>query len=231
MGRRWSAALVVAALCAASFGLGWVVEPAERLTANTYGGERLHVINAHLRQVAAPYVFLVGDSLAEHALPERLPCGREIVNGGVSGQKIADTLQIVPRLAFPARPAVALVSSGLNDLLGKHDPMSAASTKRYVGDLEQLVTSLSQGGTTKVLVTAVPPVYEDLSRYFDRAAFRAYSDSAKALCGRIGCTFVDPFAAYRTEAFWIAKPGSSNDGLHLADLRGAYRSIAAELCR
>lgn len=233
---RWARsrpALLLAAgvlVAAAGFGAGWGLKPAARLNAVAYGSERSHVINAHVRQVSEGYAFLAGDSFVEHYAPETLPCGRDVVNGGVNGAKVTDYLRILDDLRFERRPAVALLSTGINDLQVKYQPTGTAALSRFRENAEALVARLGAGGT-QVVVSAVPPVSESVARYFDTASFALYSDALRDLCGRRGCRYVDPFTAMRDGPFWRAKPGSSRDGLHLTELRTAFRTVYGELCR
>lgn len=229
--RRRAVALAGAGLAAAlGFGTGWGLKPAPRLNAVAYGGERAYVINAHLRQVSAPYAFLAGDSFVEHYPPETLPCGRDVVNGGVNGAKVTDYLRILDEIRFERRPAVALLSTGINDLQSKYEPTGAAARARFRANAEALVDRLGAGGTA-VVVSAVPPISEGVARYFDTASFGLYSDALRDVCARRGCRYVDPFAAAREGPFWRARPGTSRDGLHLTELRAAFRTVYGDLCR
>lgn len=230
--RSWPARLAVGAILAgaAGFGAGWGLKPAPRLNAVAYGGERAHVINAHLRQAGERYAFLAGDSFVEHYAPETLPCGRDVVNGGVNGAKVTDYLRILDDLRFERRPAVALLSTGINDLQAKYQPTGPAALGRFRDNAEALVARLGAGGT-QVVVSAVPPISEGVARYFDTASFGLYSDALRDICTRRGCRYVDPFTAMRDGAFWRATPGTSRDGLHLTELRAAFRTVYGELCR
>ncbi len=229
--RRVAAIAAAAALFGgAAFALGWVLKPPTRLTAAAYGGERVHVINAHIRQAAPGYGFLAGDSFVEHYAAEPLPCGRELVNGGVNGAKVADYLHLLDAVQFERTPSVVLLSTGLNDLQIKYDPTGEAALGRFRANATRLIDRLVVGGAS-VVVAAIPPIQESVAKYFDTRSFALYSDALQAICRDRGCTFVDPFAAVRDGPFWRGKPGSSRDGLHLANLREAYRSIYGVLCR
>lgn len=234
MKRPWRSGVACAGavlIAAGAFALGswWRPFPAVPVVLS-HAELRSALINGYLRQVRAPYVFLAGDSFLELYQPEPLPCGREVVNGGIGGFKIADTLKLVRGLSFANRPAVVLLSVGFNDLFRKPDAADAQHLEQFRRDAESLIALLGAGGA-KVLVAEIPPVDESMAPAFATAGFEAYSDAYRELCGRLGCTMVDPYAAYRSDAFWKAKPGASPDRIHIGDLRGAFRSLQADLCR
>lgn len=214
----------------ACFAAGWFARPAVSVSAIAYGGFRALIINAHLREMTRPYLFLAGDSYIELYPAEAPPCGLDVVNGGLSGLKTADYLAAFRRLRFERPPDVVFLAIGTNDLLAKHEPAARPALERFRTDTDQLVGRFIGLGA-KVVVGAVPPIPAALRDVFDPAAIKLYSDVLAEVCARPGCRFVDPYAASRSDEFWRGREGSSRDGLHVADLRGAYRTIAAELCR
>lgn len=222
-----AAGLVFGAAC---FAAGWIVRPAGTMSAVAYGSFRVSIINAHLREATRPYAFLAGDSYVELYPAETPSCGLDVVNGGLSGLGTADYLAAFRRLRFDRPPAVVFLAIGTNDLLAKHAPAARAASERFRGDAEDLVARFIGAGA-RVVVAAVPPIPGALREVFDPAGIKLYSDILAEVCARPGCRFVDPYAASRTEDFWRGREGSSRDGFHLADLRGAYRTIAEALCR
>lgn len=221
-----AASLVAGGAC---FAIAWAAKPAPSVSAVAYGALRVPVINAHLREATAPYLYLAGDSYAELHPAERPPCGLHLVNGGISGIKTGEYARVTRPVVFATPPQVVLLTIGTNDLLAKHDPAGAAAAARFRTDAEALVARLAATGA-RIVVAALPPIPEQLGSVFEPAGFKLYSDILQAVCTRQGCRFVDPYGASRSEAFWKAKAGASRDGLHLGDLRAAYRSIADALC-
>lgn len=229
--RRALLALAALALAASAFGLGWALRPPEDPNAASYGRSRTGVVRAHLDQVHAPYVLLAGDSYMELFLPERLPCGRDVVDAGVSGAKAGETLLLLGKLRLEPRPAAALLSVGLNHLLAKGKPGRPDAVEAFRHDVEALIARLAGGGTHLVVI-AIPPLPATGGAIFDTPSIARYGDILRAACARSGCTFVDPFAAARDpDASWRARPGVPTDNLHLTNLRQYYRPLYAELCR
>ncbi|TDR89667.1 SGNH/GDSL hydrolase family protein [Enterovirga rhinocerotis] len=225
------AALAAIGLLAGGFGLGWALRPAEAPNAANYGHSRAHPIQAQLAQARAPYVLLAGDSYMELFLPEPLPCGRDVVNAGVSGAKASETLRLLDELRLEPRPAAVLLSVGLNHLLAKGKPDRPDAVQAFRADVETLVGRLGAGGT-RVTVLAVPPIPAGGGTVFDAPSIARYTDVLREICTARGCTVLDPFAEAREPgAFWRAKPGIATDNLHLSDLRHYYRPLYAELCR
>lgn len=219
----------IAGLCVVAAALGWWARPMP-VPAPGHAELRLGLLDAYLGQVGAPYVFLAGDSFVELYQPEPLPCGREVVNGGIGGLKVADYLRFGRKLHFATRPAVVLLSIGINDLFAKHGPGRPGALDRFRASAEALIGDLQAGGAA-LLVAAIPPVSDGMARAFDTTAFEPYSEALRSACGRPGCSFVDPYGAFRAGPFWRALPGSSRDGLHLTDLRAAFGTLREAFCR
>lgn len=231
-GRRGRIALALGAfaLGAAGFGLGWALRPAPHISAVVYGNERLFAINAHLADAPPGYVFLAGDSYMELYSPEPLPCGREIVNGGVGGAKAGDYLRFLDSIRFRSPPSAVLLSVGLNNLLKKSNPGGPASLAAFRASAEALIRRLGETGA-RVVVVAVPPVPLQTAKYFDVDSIETYTQVLRDICAAQGCTVKDVFAEARDGALWQAKAGLSADGLHLSNLRRYYRGAYEELCR
>lgn len=231
--RKWARIAVVLLAFAAgagAFGLGWALRPPSQPSAVAYGNLRVFAINAHLANVAPGYVYLAGDSYMELYAPEPLPCGREIVNGGVGGSKSGEYLRFLDRIALQPPPAAVLLSIGLNSLLKKSDPSSPANIAAFRGSSDALIRRLGEGGA-KIVVTAIPPLPERVEKKFDTEGLETYTQVLRDICKARGCTVMDVFKDARDGVFWRAKPDLSPDGLHLANLRQYYRTAYAELCR
>lgn len=232
--RRWARLAVVLlafALSAGAFSLGWGLRPPpSQPSAVAYGNLRVFAINAHLANVTPGYVYLAGDSYMELFAPEALPCGREVVNGGVGGSKSGEYLRFLDMITLQPPPAAVLLSVGLNSLLKKSDPGAASAIAAFRESSDALIRRLGEGGA-KVVVVAIPPLPEEVARKFDTASLETYSDVLRDICTARGCTVVDVFKEARDGVFWRAKPGLAPDGLHLANLRRYYRGAYGELCR
>ena len=231
----WPARLAIAlfafAIGAGSFALGWALRPSPRISAVAYGGERVFAINAHLANAAPGYVYLAGDSYMELFAPEPLPCGREMVNGGVGGAKAGDYLRFLELIRMPAAPSAILLSIGLNNLLKKSNPGGEAALATFRTSADALVARLASTGAS-IVVVAIPPLPDATAKYFDAPSIGTYTQVLRDVCATRGCTVRDVFAEARDgAAFWRAKPGVPSDGLHLSNLRGYYRGVYAELCR
>lgn len=231
--RRWVGLAIGAAafaLGAGSFALGWALRPAQRLSAVTYGTERVFAINAHLAHVSPGYVYLAGDSYMELYAPEPLPCGREIVNGGVGGAKAGDYLRFLDLIRLQPPPSAVLLSVGLNNLVKKSNPGGPASLAAFRTASDSLIRRLGEGGA-KVVVVAIPPVPQEIAKHFEVESIEPYTQALREICAARGCTVLDVFADARDGVFWKAKPGLAADGLHLSDLRRYYRRAYDDLCR
>jgi len=216
------------ALAGAGGALGWSLHTA-KLDARLYAQNRLIAVQVHLDAAPAEYVFLAGDSQAELQSPSERPCGREIVNGGVSGATAAVYADLLRSLRFPVRPRAAVLTIGTNDLLRKNDPLSADASARFEKAAGAIVATL-KAAADEVVVTALPPVGRELDRWLEPAAVGRYSARLKALCERLGCRFADPFEALRDGDTGFAKPGAMRDGLHLSAYRPVMRALEPALC-
>jgi lysophospholipase L1-like esterase len=226
---RVALVLLAFAIGAGSFVLGWALREPPRLSAVSYGGERIFAINAHLATAPPGYVYLAGDSYMELYRPEALPCGREIVNGGVGGAKAGEYLRFLDLIRLQPPPAAILLSVGLNNLLKKSNPSGSAALAAFRDAADALIRRLGEGGA-KVVVVAIPPVAKDTAKFFDVEAIETYTNALRGICAKRGCQVRDVFAEARDGVFWRAKPGLAPDGIHLADLRRYYRKVYDELC-
>jgi len=198
-------------------------------TVRGYGAGRAHVVAYISGNLADGYVLLAGDSHVELARPEPVSCGRRILNAGVSGAKASDYSAFLDMLTLRSRPAVAVVTLGTNHLKRKVTLTRREVADRYEAELTGVVERLSRLAD-RVVVAAVPPASTSLDRYLDRAGIAALTRRQARVCARLGCTTVDPYASYRGAAFDIARPGATEDGLHLTDYAAAYRAIDRLLC-
>ena len=199
-----------------------------RLSSETYAEERLPLINAHLDEARKGFIFLAGDSHAELFNETYRLCGREIVNGGVSGAKSDLYRDFAPRLEFRSRPEAIVLTIGTNNLTRKRDPLAPSSQSAYERDVSQIVATFRKLAP-RVIVTAVPPI-SSFRDSFEISAVAAYSEKLRKLCAREGCEFVDPYDSARERDGSTAQPGTMRDGVHLASYRAVQARLGEILC-
>lgn len=215
-------------LCAGA-AIGWSAHPAPQLNARLYAKNRLIAVQVHLEEAPPDYVLVAGDSQAELQDPAQRVCGREIVNAGLSGATAAVYADLFPRLTVPVRARISVLTIGTNDLNRKVAPASEAGAARFAAAVEGIVRDLAVV-SDRVVVTAVPPIGREVGDRLDAAAVGVYSRRLHDLCGRVGCTFADPFAHLRDGTSGYALPGALRDGLHVAGYRRVQRALEPVLC-
>jgi lysophospholipase L1-like esterase len=220
--------LAALALAGASGFVGWRLRKPVA-DARAYATMRVVAVQVALDEAPGDYVFLAGDSQTELQPGDQRPCGLALVNGGVSGATSSAYADYLAGLTFRVRPRAASLTIGTNDLLLKNRPRGEDAAARFTASAERIVRGL-QAVSERVVVTALPPVGREISALVDAGAVGDYSERLKALCGRLGCTFADPFADLRDGDTGFAKPGSLRDGLHLAKFRPALAALAPALC-
>lgn len=222
--------LGLAALLLAGLGgaLGWRLHK-PGADSHAYATMRLVAVQVALDEAPPSYVFLAGDSQSELQPADQRPCGLALVNGGVSGATTSAYADYLGRLTFPTRPQAASLTIGTNDLLLKNRPRGEDAAARFEGAAERIVKGL-QAVTGRVVVTALPPVGREIATLVDAGAVADYSARLKTLCGRLGCTFTDPYADLRDGETGFAKPGALRDGLHLARFKPALAKLSPALC-
>lgn len=228
MKRLAVASLVALLLLGAAGFAGWTLhKPA--VDARAYATMRLVAVQVALDEAPADYIFLAGDSQVELQPSAQRPCGLPLVNGGVSGSTAGAYADHLAQLTFPVRPRAASLTIGTNDLLLKNHPRDRDAAARFEAAAERVVRGL-QAVTGRVVVTAIPPVGREIAAMVDAEAVAAYSARLKALCGRLGCLFTDPYADLRDGETGFAKPGALRDGLHLARFSPAMQALEPALC-
>ena len=78
-----------------------------------------------------------------------------------------------------------------------------------------------------VVVTGIPPVDEQLSRFFNLDAIESYSAALASVCARSeNCIYQDPYKDLRIPGeSGLAKPGAMADGLHAKSYREIYERL------
>lgn len=197
--------------------------------ARAYAEMRLIAVQVSLDEAPPDYVFWAGDSQVELQPGSQRPCGLDFLSGGVSGATAASYSDYLGRLTFKVHPRFAALTIGTNDILVKNNPQLHKPTEQFEAAAEAIVKRL-QSLSVRVVVTALPPVGREIGTLVDAGAVPDYSRRLQKLCGRLGCTFADPFADLRDGDTGYAKPGALRDGLHLAAFRPALKALEPALC-
>jgi lysophospholipase L1-like esterase len=197
--------------------------------ARAYAVMRLIAIQVSLDEAPPDFVFYGGDSQVELQPGGQQVCGLPLVNGGVSGSTAAAYAEHLTQLTFARHPRTAVLTIGTNDILVKNKPRTVEPAARFEAAAEIIVRRL-QSLAPRVVVTALPPVGRELGTLVDAAASNPRPQRLRALCGRIGCAFADPFADLRDGETGFAKPGAMRDGLHLAAYRPVLKALEPVLC-
>ena len=227
---RRTALLVLAGLGLAALGgfAGWRLHR-PGADARAYAEMRLIAVQVSLDEAPPAYVFWAGDSQVELQPGSQRPCGIDLLNGGVSGATAASYADYLGRLTFKVHPRIAALTIGTNDILVKNNPQLYKPTEQFEAAAEAIIKRL-QAMSPRVVVTALPPVGREIGTLVEAGAVPDYSRRLQTLCGRLGCTFADPFAALRDGDTGYAKPGALRDGLHLAAFRPALQALEPSLC-
>lgn len=208
----------------------WVgTQQVRELSSEAYAEQRIPLINATLSEVGEGFALLVGDSHAELMNPTYRLCGRDVVNGGVSGAKAELYRDLAGLLAFKAKPELVVLSMGTNNLLRKKAPLSAGPMDEFEKNVARTVASFRKVAR-RVVVLAVPPISPEMKDKFEIGAVGAYSQRLKALCAREGCEFVDPYDASREADGSTARPNATADGVHLKSYRSVHNRLESLVC-
>ncbi len=205
------------------------MQQVRELSSEAYAEQRMPLINSTLSEVSEGFVLLVGDSHAELMNPTYRLCGREVVNGGVSGAKAELYRDLAGLLAFKAKPEMVVLSMGTNNLLRKKDPLSAGPADEFEKNVVRTVASFRKVAR-RVVVLAVPPISPEMKGKFEIGAVRAYSERLRNLCARGGCEFVDPYDATREADGSTARPNATADGVHLKSYRAVHDGLEKLVC-
>jgi hypothetical protein len=220
---------MVCGLMAMAGGLGWSIGAymtKDDFNAEAYARQRIPVINAKMRDTTPGFILFTGDSHVDLYRQPSTLCGRDTVNAGLSGANSKVYANALEQLTFPHKAALAVLTIGTNDLLRKRKP----DPEFYEANIERILTTL-EGKADLVVATAIPPIDEQLARYFNVDAIESYSKTLAGVCARFeSCIYQDPYKDLRhAEEFGLAKPGTMADGLHAKSYRDIYERLP--LCR
>ncbi|CAM5771610.1 hypothetical protein BMIN10S_03636 [Bosea minatitlanensis] len=211
--------IALAMVAAASVGGVAHYRSAKSASAKEVAAKARPAMAAELARAQEGFVLIAGDS---HAAALHLPC--DSVNVAVGGLKAHEVRAHLAQLPMPVEPSAVLLVVGTNDVLRKQSPLERVDD--WVSAVRQVV-----GRFRKVVVTAIPPVGEELAAIFDPDAILVYSHRLDHLCSGGGCVYADPWNALRSRLFGQARPGALVDGLHVADHTAAVQELADVLCR
>jgi lysophospholipase L1-like esterase len=199
------------------------------LSSEAYAEQRLPLINAHLDEARKGFIFLAGDSHSEYFNASYRLCGREIVNGGISGAKAELYRDVAKQLQFGTRPDIVVLTIGTNNIQRKKDPLSSGPIAEFERNVSDTLASFRKVAK-RVVVTALPPVSPSLKNNIEIQAVAAYSERLRNLCARQGCEFMDPYSDTREADGSTAQPGAMRDGLHMNSYRSAQARLGMLLC-
>ncbi len=214
------APILLALSCAST---AWAAEPFPR------AGAILAGFQADLDKAGEGYVLLLGDSNAAAVRPGMVGCPGPFVNLGIGGIRADQYLEIIRRARLPDGGAVAILNVGTGNLVRKLGPADPGAVAAYEASVEGIVRAVAPH-VRRVVVNAIPPLGGRGAVKLDPGMVEAYSLRSKAVCARLGCAYADPWASVRGASFGIERPGASHDGLHPADVAGAYGTLSALAC-
>jgi lysophospholipase L1-like esterase len=221
---------IAAALLVCTGAAFWIgTEQPRELTSETYADQRLPLINSQLYEAMPGFIFLAGDSHSELLNTTYRLCGKELVNGGVSGAKAELYRDIVGRLAFKGAPDAIVFSIGTNNLLRKKKPLSDAPTREFEDNVAHTVAAFRKKAS-RVIVLAVPPISTELKDKFEIGAVKAYSQALQKACERAGCEVIDPYDFAREADGNTARAQATRDGIHLSSYRDVHARMEQLLC-
>ena len=226
---RLSVILMICGLIAMAGGIGWSIgayTTKDDFNAEAYARQRIPVINAKMRDTAPGFILFAGDSHIDLYRQPSALCGRDTVNAGLSGTNSEVYATALEQLTFPHKTTLAALTIGTNDLLRKRKPDSESCK----ANIERILNTF-EGKADLVVATAIPPINEQLARYFNLDAIESYSTTLAGVCARFErCIYQDPYKDLRhAEEFGLAKPGVMADGLHAKSYRDIYERLP--LCR
>lgn len=234
MGRAVRILMAVAAVCALGAGfapkglLGTDRASADAAVLDAWEA-RLAEARSGLAAARPGYVVLMGDSNAQLVAVSDIPCPGDVVNFGVGGTGAAQYLALARRATFPDGGAAAVVNVGTNDLIRKRRPEDTAALDAYEHALSGIVGTVGPH-VSRVVVNAIPPMAGRFSAKLMPELVEAYSLRAKAVCERLGCTYVDPWAGIREGGFGAMRPDAAPDGLHPSNPGSYYAAQARHFC-
>jgi hypothetical protein len=216
---------MVTGLMAMVGGIGWSIgayTTKDDFNARAYSRQRIPVINAKVRDTAPGFILFAGDSHVDLFRQPSTLCGRDTVNAGLSGANAEVYANALEQLTFPHKAGLAVLTIGTDDLLSKREPDPEAYKER----IERILNALEDKADL-IVVTAIPPIDEELAQFFNLNAVESYSMTLADVCAHFkDCSYQDPYKKLRRAgSFGFAKPGVMADGLHAKSYRDVYKRL------
>lgn len=114
----------------------------------------IFVIQQQARQAPKGSILLIGDSIPEGLLSERMG-GLAVVNAGIGGAGVTTFRELVPKLAKEMKPSVVVIALGVNDARAAAGNETAA-VARWSRDYQGLVQRAKRASAEPVLMTVLP---------------------------------------------------------------------------
>ncbi len=94
-------------------------------------------------------------TLIKKALAEKHPdLGVEVINAGISGNKVPDLQRRLQRDVLDKKPTVVVIYIGINDVWhGERDPARGTPKDRYEAGLKEIIDKIKAAGARVVLCT------------------------------------------------------------------------------
>ena len=96
------------------------------------------------------YITLIGKALEK----EHKDLGIEVVNAGISGNKVGDLRGRVDRDVIAKKPTIVFIYIGINDVWhGEHDPANGTSVGSFESGLREVIGKCKAAGARVILCT------------------------------------------------------------------------------
>jgi len=170
--------------------------------------ERLSLFRSLNNSASGNGIVFTGDSLTEEFDLELYFPGRDLINRGISGDRISGLLERFDLSVAILKPALLFVMIGINDL---GDGMLPRQMKdRYLALLNRIAETLPE---TRVVIQALLPFSADWPT-LDKIRFSESNRLLQSLVQSAGFTWLDFHNDFCREDGFI-DPQLTNDGLHL----------------
>ena len=161
-------------------------------------------------------------TLIKNALAEKHPdLGIEVINAGISGNKVPDLQRRLQRDVLDKKPTVVVIYIGINDVWhGERDPARGTPKDRYEAGLKEIIDKTKAAGARVVLCTpSVIGEKPDGSNPLD-AKLDEYADISRKVAKELKlpvCDLRKAFLAYLKENNATNRRTGvlTTDGVHL----------------
>jgi len=184
-------------------------------------------IRQQARVIPAGGVLFVGDSIVDQSFTP-LICGLPVLNAGMSGATVADLFPVARDAIALAKPALILISVGINNALPKSRHVSVEA---YGEQLDGMVAAAMASGARVVLLTQTA-VRHDQMLSIDLPKLNAIDGTIRNIAEQRGTQLVDITAALAGPDGQM-QSGRTMDGVHLtaAGYAAWHEAIKHVACR